>query len=85
MRAGSNVITFDAAQRGNFQASQQDFEVLVDGGVVGTFTPAGTAYQRFATATFTATAGTHTVIFQGLDSAGGDYSAFLDDIRIAPA
>ena len=43
--AGSYVITFDAAQRGNFQASRQDFQVLVDGAVVGTFTPSGTAYQ----------------------------------------
>ena len=43
--AGSYVITFDAAQRGNYQASRQDFQVLVDGVVVGTFTPSGTSYQ----------------------------------------
>jgi hypothetical protein len=83
--AGSYVITFDAAQRSNGQASQQDFEVLVDGIVVGMFTPASTAYRRFATTTFTLTAGAHTVVFQGLDSDGGDNTAFLDDIRIAPA
>ena len=30
--AGSYVISFDAAQRGNYQASRQDFQVLVDAG-----------------------------------------------------
>ena len=39
--AGSYVLTFNAAQRGNYQASRQDFQVLVDGAVVGTFTPSG--------------------------------------------
>ena len=43
--AGSYVLTFEAAQRGNNQASRQDFQVLVDGIVVGTFTPSGTSYQ----------------------------------------
>ena len=43
--AGSYVLTFYAAQRGNYQASRQDFQVLVDGAVVGTFTPSGTSYQ----------------------------------------
>ena len=43
--AGSYVLTFYAAQRGNYQASRQDFSVLVDGVVVGTFTPSGTSYQ----------------------------------------
>ena len=43
--AGTYALTFDAAQRGNYQASRQDFQVLVDGVVVGTFTPAGTSYQ----------------------------------------
>ena len=66
--AGSYVLTFDAAQRGNNQASQQDFEVLVDGVVVGTFTPSGTSYQTYTTAAFTVTAGSHTITFQGLDS-----------------
>ena len=34
--AGTYVLTFYAAQRGNYQASRQDFQVLVDGVVVGT-------------------------------------------------
>ena len=80
--AGSYVITFDAAQRGNYQASQQDFEVLVDGAVVGTFTPSGTSYSRYITAAFTVAAGSHTIAFQGLDTAGGDNTAFVDQIVI---
>jgi glucose/arabinose dehydrogenase len=80
--AGSYVITFDAAQRGNYQASQQDFEVLVDGTVVGTFTPTGTPYQGFITARFTVAAGAHTIAFQGLDSAGGDNTALIDDVSV---
>ena len=51
--AGSYVLSFYAAQRGNYQASQQDFQVLVDGVVVGTFTPSGTSYQTYTTAAFT--------------------------------
>jgi hypothetical protein len=83
--AGSYVLTFDAAQRGNYQASQQDFSVLVDGMVVGTFTPSGTSYQSFTTASFTVTAGAHTITFQGLDRAGGDNTAFIDQVTVAQA
>jgi hypothetical protein len=80
--AGSYVITFDAAQRGNFQASKQNFEVLVDGVVVRTFTPSSKAYQGYLTAAFTVAAGSHTITFKGLDSAGGDNTAFIDDVSV---
>jgi hypothetical protein len=83
--AGSYVITFEAAQRGNHQASRQDFNVLVDGTVVDSFTPSGTSYQSYATAAFTVTAGSHTIAFQGLDSAGGDNTAFIDEVALAQA
>jgi glucose/arabinose dehydrogenase/endogenous inhibitor of DNA gyrase (YacG/DUF329 family) len=82
--AGSYVITFDTAQRGNDQ-SDQDFNVLVDGAVVGTFTPSGTGYQGYVTAAFTVTAGAHTITFQGLDTVGGDNTAFVDAVAVAPA
>ena len=75
---------FDAAQRGNYRRLGQDFEVLVDGVVVGTFTPAGTVYQAYTTAAFTVAAGSHTITFQGLDTAGGDNTAFVDAVTIAP-
>ena len=51
--AGSYRLTFYAAQRGNTGTSRQDFRVLVDGVVVGTFTPSGTSYQVLTTAAFT--------------------------------
>jgi hypothetical protein len=82
LAAGSYELTFDAAQRGNWQASQQDFRVLVDGSVVGTFTPSGTTYATYTTAAFTVAAGAHTITFQGLDSAGGDNTAFVDAVQL---
>ena len=83
--AGSYVLTFDAARRGNFGVSQENFNVLIDGKIVGTFTPSGTSYQSYSTAAFTVTAGPLTITFQGLDSAGGDNTAFLDQVAVAPA
>jgi hypothetical protein len=80
--AGTYQVSFNAAQRGNYQASQQDFQVLVDGKVVGTFTPTGTGYAPYTTVAFTVAAGTHTVAFQGLDSAGGDNTAFIDNVQL---
>jgi hypothetical protein len=82
LAVGSYVITFSAAQRGNYQASKQNFEVLVDGTVVGTFTPTGTSYQIYGTASFSVTAGSHTITFKGLDSAGGDNTAFVDEVAL---
>jgi hypothetical protein len=83
--AGSYVLTFEAAQRANHQASHQNFNVLIDGTVVGTFTPTGTSYQSYMTSSFTVTAGSHTIEFQGLDSAGGDNTAFIDAVALATA
>ena len=79
--AGTYQINFDAAQRGAGN-SDQDFQVMVDGVSVGTFTPSGTSYNSYSTATFTVTAGTHTIVFQGLDDAGGDNTAFLDAVTV---
>jgi subtilase family serine protease len=79
---GSYVITFDAAQRGN-NGSKQDFEVLVDGNVVSTFTPSGASYQAYSTTSFTVAAGPHTITFEGLDSAGGDNTALIDAVAIS--
>jgi hypothetical protein len=57
--------------------------VLIDGSVVGTFSPSSTSYQSYSTAAFTVTGGTLTITFQGLDSAGGDNTAFLDAVTIS--
>ena len=81
LAAGSYVLTFEAAHRGNNGVSKQDFEVLIDGRVVDTFTPSSTSYQSYSTVAFpVAGTGTHTIKFQGLDSAGGDNTAFIDAV-----
>ena len=80
--AGSYVISFSAAQRANFGTSNEQVQVLVDGTVVGTITPAGTSYATYTTASFNVTAGSHTITFVGVDPSGADYTAFLDQVSI---
>jgi hypothetical protein len=83
--AGSFTISFDAAQRANHGTSVEDFEVLVDGNVVSTFNPTSTSYQTYTTAAFTVSAGAHTIEFLGLDTAGGDNTALVDEVSVAAA
>ncbi len=83
--AGTYTIAFSAAQRGNFGNAQENFEVLIDGKVVSTFLPTGISYQTYTTASFTVTAGAHTIEFLGLDTAGGDNTVFLADVKLATA
>jgi hypothetical protein len=81
--AGTFVISFSAAQRANFQASMQTFQVLVDGSVVGTFNNlTGTSYTSLNTAPFTVAAGKHLVTFQATDLAGGDNTVLLDQLIV---
>ena len=82
--AGTYLITLNAAQCGTYGSHQEDFRVLVDGTVVGTFKPSGTAYGRF-TASFTTGAGSHTITFQGVNSAGGDNTALVDAVSLSRA
>ena len=60
----------------------QDFDILVDGAVVGTIKPYDALYRRYRTASFLASAGTHTFSFRGRDDAGRDHTSFIDDVRI---
>jgi hypothetical protein len=80
--AGSYVVTFSAAERDNNGMCSEDFELLVDGVVVGSFKPTGATYLTYTSPTFTVTAGSHTIAFLGLDTVGGDNSAFLDNISV---
>jgi len=86
LRAGTTyAIIFAAAQRGNCCAgngSAQDFQVLLDGAPLGAFKPASTSYTYLTTSVFSATTGMHTLTFAGLDTAGGDNTAFIDDVRL---
>ncbi|MBZ5524872.1 MAG: hypothetical protein LAP21_21785 [Acidobacteriia bacterium] len=83
-QAGVNyTVSFLAAQRGNFNAGGQDFDVYIDATLLGTFRPASTSYALLATPAFTTTAGAHTLKFVGRDSAGGNgNAAFLDAVQV---
>ncbi|MFO0958763.1 MAG: hypothetical protein U0800_15245 [Isosphaeraceae bacterium] len=83
--AGSYTVNFRAAQRANWQAAYADFDVLVDGALVSTIRPTDGTYRSYATATFTASAGSHTVAYRGRNTAGGDNTALIDAVQILPA
>ena len=75
------LLTFEAAQRGNYGGSN-DFQVYLDNTLLGTYKPDGTTYAPLSTNTFTTSAGTHVLRFVGLNSAGGDDSALIDNISL---
>ena len=47
---------------------------------MGTFTPGSASYTAYTTASFTVTAGSHTIRFVGLDPDGQDNTAFIDQV-----
>jgi RHS repeat-associated protein len=81
-------VTFSAAQRANCcGAGGQDFRVFIAdelGSVpVGTFKPTTTDYQEYSTIVFSPQRGpTASLQFVGLNSAGGDNTVLIDDVRI---
>jgi len=82
LAAGTYSLSFSAAQRGDGNYSTQTVQVQVDGKVVGTFTPASASYTAYTTASFTVTAGAHTITFVGTDPDGGDKdnTALIDQV-----
>lgn len=81
LHAGRYTVAFKAAQRSPSSAAQ-DFKVTLDGVELGRFTPSGASYGSYATATFDVAAGVHVLAFVGLNSAGGDATALLDDVAM---
>ncbi|MBX7103146.1 MAG: hypothetical protein K1X57_03645 [Gemmataceae bacterium] len=80
--AGTYTINFLAAQRALY-STHQTFQVLVDGKVVGSYNSVtGPGYSEYASSSFNVAAGNHTVTFQGTNLAGGDNTAFIDQITI---
>lgn len=79
------TVTFYAAQRQSKTGGQagQTFDVRIDGATIGSFAPpqASTTYGTYS-ASFTATATTHTVAFVATDLNTGDNTIFLDDVTI---
>jgi hypothetical protein len=66
-KAGSYQLTFQAAQRANL-VSRQDFQIMVDDVVIGTFLPDSTVYGLYITPAFDVGEGAHKVTFQGINS-----------------
>ena len=79
----SYTVTFAASQRNNIG---QTFNVQIDGVTIGSFEPPPGVYtyQDYST-NFIASATSHTLAFVGTDLNGGDNTAFLDNVRIAPS
>jgi hypothetical protein len=88
LTAGLYSLSFMAAQRGTSQDSYQELEVLVDGNVVCDVVPSNTTtatsgvpqWGLYQTATFTVTAGLHTVKFLGVNPNGGDNTVLIDSV-----
>jgi hypothetical protein len=78
------TVTFAAAQRNYQQNGGQTWNMTVDGTVAGSFAPprSATNYVDY-TASFTATAATHTLALAGTDVHGGDNTVFIDNVRLA--
>ena len=57
--------------------------MLVDGSVVATITPNGTAYASYATPSFSATAGRTQIELLGLAPSTADSTAFIDTVAVA--
>ena len=80
----SYTITYSAAQRpGPDQHGGESWNVVIDGNVIKTNNPGATSFTTY-TATFTASATTHTLSFVGTDLAGGDNTVFIDYVRFSP-
>ncbi|MCX6867535.1 MAG: LamG domain-containing protein [Verrucomicrobia bacterium] len=79
------TIKFLACQRQNTSGGQdgETFDLKVDGTIIGSYEPvqARTNYAGFS-ATFTATATTHTISFVGTNVNTGDNTVFIDNIVI---
>ncbi|MDB6018458.1 MAG: Immunoglobulin subtype [Pedosphaera sp.] len=78
---GTNyTLLFLAAER---PGNAQSWNVTIDGTVIGSYAPgsSATSYADYS-ATFTATAATHTLAFVGTDLATGDNTVFIDDVQI---
>jgi glucose/arabinose dehydrogenase len=85
LSAGSYTLSFQSAQRGNYQVGTQIVLVQLDGATVGQYQPPGTAYSGYTTPAFTvASSGSHTIALVGAGS-GTDFTAFIDDVRLNAA
>ena len=76
-------ITLQSAQRksnGVYNLSPQTIRASIDGVQVGEFTPDDINYQTFTTVAVQLTTGNHILKIQGVNPAGGDNTALVDNL-----
>ena len=78
--AGVYPLTWFGEGRGG-QWAPNPVEVLLDGAVMGTYTPGATAWSSYTTMLNVATAGTHTIEFLGTNPVN-DYSTAIDNVSL---
>ena len=87
--AGEYNVNFLAAQRADGQPQHQEIEVLFDGAEVGLITPLDANYRLYESSNFTVSAaeaaGTNTIELLGVNPKGGDNTALIDELVVAPA
>lgn len=78
-------LTVSALQRQNWPTpggSHQDLAISIDGQPAGTIKPSGPTYQTYHVLLPPVAAGDHTLMISGLNTAGGDNTAFVDSVAI---
>jgi len=80
-QAGNYVLSFAAAQRANYRHGGRNFQIPIDGIVVGISTPTGAAYT---TNPFTVSPGVHTIASRASTAWGGQHRVH-DNVQIIPA
>jgi hypothetical protein len=75
------LLVFSAAQRAGYIS--QTWNASIAGSVIGSFAPPNTAtnYQDYS-ATFTASATSSLLAFEGTNLNGGDTTVFIDNVRV---
>ena len=86
LQPGNYSVSFEAAQRQNYQSSFQAVEVWVDSTLVDLVVPTSSNYGDYQTLPFSLS-GTaqHTLEFKGVNPLGGDNTAFITNVSVGGA
>ena len=97
-RKGAFEQSFEVATAGNYAVSfwaslrwwptaSHDFDVILDGKSLGRVGPTQLSAYSWRSLSFPAelAAGRHTLRFQGVNTKGGDFTSFVEDVRVATA
>jgi len=82
LAAGTYSVSFDAARRA-YGGGVQPLQLSIDGTAIGApISPGSTAFARYTSASFTVSAGSHTLRFATTNSSG-DISTFVDAVTLS--